>query len=165
MLNKADTVDRYINKMGEISEMSPWPAGVVVSVDVVDSFNRLKKISTKWLPEWHHVLQSVKHSVCCWQLDSVEDNINRLIIGTWLNSVNGVRYSRPQNWAWASSQWGTSNIWTWTVTNEKKKRWNVGVTITIEKDELLQCENVAPSPPPHYLSLLTISLLSRPVIN
>ena len=44
-----------INKV--ITGMSPCPAGVVVSADIIDSFIWPKIISTKWLPECHHVLQ------------------------------------------------------------------------------------------------------------
>ena len=37
-LNTADVVDWYIDKIGVITGMSPCYAGVLVSVDVVDSF-------------------------------------------------------------------------------------------------------------------------------
>ena len=47
MLNTADVVDRYIDKIGVITGMSPCPAGVVVLANVVDSFIRPKIISTK----------------------------------------------------------------------------------------------------------------------
>ena len=81
--------------------MSPCPAGVVLSADVVDSFIRPKIISTKWLPECHHVLQ-----VFFLLADVVDSFIRPKIISTkwsseclldlrtWLKSVNGGRYVR-----------------------------------------------------------------------
>ena len=47
MANTVDVVDRYIDNIGVITGMSPSPAGVVLSVDAVDSFIRPKIISTK----------------------------------------------------------------------------------------------------------------------
>ena len=47
--------EENINKV--ITGISPCHAGVVISADVVDSFIKPKKISTKWLPEYHHVMQ------------------------------------------------------------------------------------------------------------
>ena len=57
VLNRVDVVDRYIDKIGVITRMSPCPAGVGISVDVVDSFIRPKMILAKWWRECHHVLQ------------------------------------------------------------------------------------------------------------
>ena len=98
VLNTTDVVDRYIYKFRAIARMSPCPAGVVVSEDVVNSFISPKIISTKWLPVCHYVLLVLNKT------DVVDNFIWPKIISTkwlseyhldlwtWLNSANSSRY-------------------------------------------------------------------------
>ncbi len=46
-MNTTDVVDRYIDKIGVITGMSPCAAVVLVLADVIDSFIRPKLISTR----------------------------------------------------------------------------------------------------------------------